>query len=180
MITTVAELGVPYVCMHWRGHSADMQSRAAYVDVVSEVVAELAEQIEQLPDGGVAGRSADHRPRHRVRQDRRAQLGAAAGGSTSSSALGLPILVGVSRKAFLGHLLGTEERPRPARERDDASVAFTALLAAESVWGVRAHTVRAHRDAVAVAQRLIRGRRDQPLTVGRRAFGGRIGSGVRR
>ena len=134
-----------------------------------------------LPDGWGRGRSVDHRPRDRVRQDRRAQLGAAPAARRAERS-GLPLLVGVSRKTFLGHLLGTEERPRPARERDDASVAFTALLVAKSVWGVRTHTVRAHRDAVAVAQRLIDHSwpRDQPLTVGRRAFGGRIGSGVRR
>ena len=155
MVTTVAELGVPYVCMHWRGHSADMQSRADYDDVVAEVVAELASQIERCLGGGIAGdqliidpgigfaKNAEHNWELLSRLD-------------ELDVLGQPLLLGVSRKTFLGRLLGTDDRPRPAKERDDASVALTALLAARSVWGVRTHTVRAHRDAIAAAQRLQR------------------------
>lgn len=156
MITTVAELSVPYVCMHWRGHSADMQSRAEYGDVVAEVVAELAGRIERCLSEGIApdqliidpgigfAKNAGHNWELLSRIE-------------ELDVLGQPMLLGVSRKAFLGHLLGTKEQPRPARERDDASVALTALLAARSVWGVRTHTVRAHRDAIAVAQQLQRG-----------------------
>jgi dihydropteroate synthase len=73
--------------------------------------------------------------------------------------LGLPQLVGVSRKRFLGSLLADGSgQPRPAAERDDATAALTTLLAWRGVWGVRVHSVRANRDAVAVVQRL----RDRP------------------
>jgi dihydropteroate synthase len=65
------------------------------------------------------------------------------------------MLVGVSRKAFLGSLLETDGEVRPAKLRDDATTAFSALLAQRGVWGVRVHAVRASRDAVAVAQRLV-------------------------
>jgi len=69
--------------------------------------------------------------------------------------LGVPQLVGVSRKAFLGSLLaGADGAPRPARDRDDATTALTTAMALRAVWGVRVHSVRASRDAIAVAQQL--------------------------
>lgn len=153
MISTVAALDIPYVCMHWRGHSANMQRRAHYVDVVTEVVAELRSQVERCLAGGIApdqlvvdpgigfAKNAEH---NWELLQRMGEL----------DALDLPVLLGVSRKAFLGGLLGTPDHPRPAKERDDASVALTTMLAAQHIWGVRVHTVRAHRDAIAVIDRL--------------------------
>jgi dihydropteroate synthase len=68
------------------------------------------------------------------------------------------MLAGVSRKAFLGRLLADAAgNPRPAKDRDDATTALTAMLALRGVWGVRVHSVRASRDAIAVAQRLLSG-----------------------
>ena len=153
MIATVAGLGVPYVCMHWRGHSADMQSRASYGDVVADVVAELREQLEHCLAGGIApdqlvidpGIGFAKNAEHNWQLLRR---------FGELDALALPVLVGVSRKAFLGRLLGTADQLRPAKERDDASLALTTVLAGRGVWGVRVHTVRPHRDAVAVVARL--------------------------
>jgi dihydropteroate synthase len=156
MIPTVAELGVPYVCMHWRGHSGDMQSKAVYGDVVAEVVAELRAQADQCRAGGIAAdqlildpgigfaKTGEHNWQLLRRID---ELGA----------LDLPLLFGASRKTFLGRLLGSAGQPRPADERDDASLALTTLLAARGIWGVRVHTVRPHRDAVAVVSRLAEG-----------------------
>ena len=69
-------------------------------------------------------------------------------------ALGFPVLVGASRKRFLGELLRSGEDLRPPKGRDDATTALTALLARRRVWGVRTHTVRAQRDAIAVVERL--------------------------
>ena len=70
--------------------------------------------------------------------------------------LGRPMLMGASRKTFLGKLLAAADgSPRPAKERDDATVALNTVLALREVWGVRVHAVRANRDAVAVAQRLL-------------------------
>ena len=70
--------------------------------------------------------------------------------------LGRPMLAGVSRKTFLGRLLADPEgSPRPAKQRDDATTALTTVLALRGVWAVRVHSVRASRDAIAVAQRLL-------------------------
>ena len=66
--------------------------------------------------------------------------------------LGRPLLIGASRKRFLGDLLDG----RTAKERDDATLALTVLLAERGVWAVRTHTVRAQRDAIAVVGRLAR------------------------
>jgi dihydropteroate synthase len=163
MLGAVAELDVPYVCMHWRGHSRDMQSRAIYGDVVGDVISELREQTEAAMAAGI-------RPDRLIIDP---GFGFAKTGqhnwellsrSAELDALGLPVLVGVSRKAFLGSLLPDPEgHPRPALERDEATVALTALLALEGTWGVRVHSVRGSRDAVAVVQRLLDTRRS-PLS----------------
>lgn len=157
MLPTVARLAVPYVCMHWRGHAADMQSRAVYADLADEVVAELGEQVEAALAAG-------------IRRDRLAidpGFGFAKTGEHNwellnrideLDSLGLPILYGLSRKAFLGSLLAAaDQAPRPPRARDDASLALTTLLAWRRVWGVRVHRVRPSADAVAVVERLRRG-----------------------
>ena len=66
--------------------------------------------------------------------------------------LGLPVLVGASRKSFLGRLLaGPDGAPRPTSEREDATTAITALCAAAGVWGVRVHEVRPSVDAALTA-----------------------------
>lgn len=157
MLATVARLGVPYVCMHWRGHAADMQSRANYHDLAGEVVAELAEQVEAAFAAGIRrdrlvldpgfgfAKTGEHNWELLSRLD-------------ELDALDLPLLYGLSRKAFLGALLAADDgSPRPARERDDASLALTTLLAWRRVWGVRVHRVRPSADAVAVVGRLRRG-----------------------
>ena len=154
MLPLVAEAGLPYVCMHWRGHSADMQSRAAYADVVAEVVTELTEQIGEAERAGIApdrliidpgfgfAKTGEHNWQLLNRL-------------TEVEALGRPLLAGVSRKAFLGSLLASADgQPRPAKQRDDATTALTLALASRPIWGVRVHAVRASRDAIAAADRL--------------------------
>jgi dihydropteroate synthase len=155
MLRLVAESGVPYVCMHWRGHSEDMQSKASYADVVTEVIAELGIQLDEAISAGVAP--------HKLIID--PGFGFAKTGEhnwhmlqrlTEFDVLGRPMLAGVSRKAFLGRLLADPEgSPRPATQRDDATTALTTVLALRGVWAVRVHSVRASRDAIAVAQRLL-------------------------
>ena len=154
ILTLVAQRDIPYVCMHWRGHAADMQSRATYGDVVGEVVAELGEQLRRAEAAGVAADQLIVDPgfgfaktgEHNWELLRR--LGELDG-------LGRALLLGLSRKAFLGTLLARPDgRPRPAKKRDDATTALTTWAALRGVWGVRVHSVRASRDAVAVAQRL--------------------------
>ncbi|ONI68387.1 dihydropteroate synthase [Kribbella sp. ALI-6-A] len=154
MLPLVAERGPAYVCMHWRGHSADMQSRARYDDVVAEVIAELAVRLDAIAAAGIDlakvaldpglgfAKNADHNWEvlRRLRE---------------FAVLERPLLIGASRKAFLGRLLADEEtgEPRPAVRRDDASAAVSALAAASGAWCVRAHAVAPSADAVRVASR---------------------------
>jgi dihydropteroate synthase len=155
MLRLVADSGVPYVCMHWRGHSQDMQNKASYADVVAEVMAELRTQLDEADRTGV--------PAEKVIID--PGLGFAKTGEHNwqllqrleeFDVLARPMLVGVSRKTFLGRLLADAQgNPRPPKQRDDATTALTTVLALRGVWGVRVHTVRASRDAIAVAQRLL-------------------------
>ena len=71
------------------------------------------------------------------------------------AALGFPLLVGGSRKSFLGSVLADREGvARPVDDREAASTALTLLLAQRGVWGIRVHDVRASRDALRVLARL--------------------------
>ena len=153
MLDAVAALGVHYVAMHWRGHSDQMADLAVYDDVVEEVSAELAARLAAATAAGVRperiildpglgfAKTAEHNWALLNGLDRLARLGR-------------PLLIGASRKRFLGELLATGTQPRPVREREEAGVAITALVAARGVWGVRTHTAAAHRDAIAVATRM--------------------------
>lgn len=158
MLQLVAESGVPYVCMHWRAHSDDMQSKAKYVDVVSDVIAEMRPQLDAADRAGIASDKVIIDPgfgfaktgEHNWQLLSRLQ---------EFDVLGRPLLVGVSRKTFLGQLLADADgSSRPPKQRDDATTALTTVLALRRVWGVRVHSVRASRDAIAVAERLLKER----------------------
>jgi dihydropteroate synthase len=154
MLRLVAELQVPYVCMHWRGHAAGMQNLALYTDVVTEVIAELRQQISAALSAGVAAERLIIDPGFGFAKtgEHNWQLLQRMG---ELSALSLPVLAGVSRKSFLGALLAdSESRPRQAKERDAATTALTTILAGQGIWGVRVHSVRPNRDAIAVVTRL--------------------------
>lgn len=146
MLAAVAGLGVPYVAMHWRGHSADMQTRAVYDDVVAEVVAELAARVDACAAAGIAEVIVDPGIGFAKTAEHNWALLAAL---PRLQALG-PLLLGSSRKAFLGALLDD----RPPVGRDDATLALTALAAQEGAWGVRVHDVPGSADAVRVVARL--------------------------
>jgi dihydropteroate synthase len=153
----VAEAGVPYVVTHWRGYSRDMQAKAVYDDVVREVSDELRQRVDAVTAAGVdpsaiivdPGIGFAKLPGHNWAL--LAGLGEVArlGGGPP-----FPVLIGASRKSFLGTLLRAPGgEPRPAVERDDASVAVSALAAAAGAWCVRVHAVAANADAVRVAAR---------------------------
>jgi dihydropteroate synthase len=147
----VAEAGVPYVVMHWRGHSADMQSKAVYDDVVAEVCAELVAQRDAVTAAGVDPASVILDPGIGFAK-LAAHNWALLAHLDALVALGHPVLVGASRKSFLGRLLANADGTNRATSgRDDATAAITALAAAAGVWGVRVHAVRASADAVRVA-----------------------------
>jgi len=150
----VAAAGVSYVLVHWRGHSQDMYARAVYADVVTEVRDELAKRVDAVVHAGVdpghivldPGLGFGKRPEHNwPLLARLAELGTLAGGT-------FPVLVGASRKGFLGKLLaGPDGTPRALADRDQATVAVTALAAAAGAWCVRVHEVPPNADAVLVA-----------------------------
>lgn len=151
MLGVVADLGCDYVAMHWRAHSATMQDEARYDDVVAEVTAELVARRDAALAAGI---DAD-----------RLVLDPGIGFSKTwdqnwtllthldvVTALGHRVLVGASRKRFLGEALGG----RDPVGRDAATAAISAWCALHGVWAVRTHEVVSQLDAIAVAERLRR------------------------
>src|SRR5699024_3816334 len=151
MPAVIAERGSRYVVSHWRGHSDVMTGRAVYTDVTEEVLAELGDRVQALRADGVRteqivldpglgfAKDAEHKWRLLADLD---QL----------VALGRPVLIGASRKRFLGQLLaeaGSESLPA---FRDRATAAVSALAAVKGVWAVRVHDVAGSVDAIRVAQ----------------------------
>jgi dihydropteroate synthase len=140
---------VQYIAMHWRGESKQMQAQAVYKDVVSEVRQELETRTHELIKSGVSPEQIILDPgigfaktsAHNwelLRHIDRLQL------------LGYPLLVGVSRKRFLGELVGSQNPD----DRDSATVALTTELARKGIWGVRTHSVKPHVDAIKVVEEL--------------------------
>jgi dihydropteroate synthase len=148
MAELVAESGIPWVLMHWRGHSREMYAAARYGDVVTEVGAELTARVEDVVAVGVAPEQLVLDPG--LGFAKRAEHNwALLAGLHRIVGLGLPVLVGASRKTFLGKLLAAPDGTvRPADERDAATLATTVLAAQAGVWGVRVHDAAASVDAV--------------------------------
>ena len=140
MLQTAARLGVPYIAMHWRGQSKDMNSKAIYNDVVIDVISELQERITAALDAGIEvsnliidpglgfAKDADHN--WRIIDSIDAFVG-----------LGYPVLIGASRKRFLGG-----DSPD---EREQATIDLTKRLATTGVWAVRVHSVKPHKEVLA-------------------------------
>jgi dihydropteroate synthase len=150
----VAAAGASYVVVHWRGHSRDMYSRAVYTDVLGEVRDELARRVDAVVDAGVdpgrivldPGLGFGKRPEHNW------PLLAGLADVARLASGTFPVLVGASRKRFLGNLLaGPDGKPRPFEGSDGATVAITALAATAGAWCVRVHQVPLNADAVRVA-----------------------------
>ncbi|MEO1058201.1 MAG: dihydropteroate synthase [Actinomycetota bacterium] len=152
MLPLVAELEVPYVCMHWRAFSDRMDDHAVYDDVVLDVRNELAARLDACAAAGIEldrvvidpGLGFAKTPEHNWALLRRLD---------ELSTLGRPILLGASRKRFIGELLADSASgaPRPAAERDVATAALSALASLRGVWGVRVHDARASLDAIRAA-----------------------------
>lgn len=149
MFGVVGASGADYVVMHWRDHSAHMQSLAHYDDVVGEVISELLAQRDRAVAGGVAPESIILDPG--LGFSKTAEHNWALLRSLDRlQTLGHRVLVGASRKAFLGHLL----RGREPHGRDGATAALSFWAAQHGVWGVRTHDVVGQADAIAVARQL--------------------------
>jgi dihydropteroate synthase len=154
MARVVADAGVPWILMHWRGYSKDMDSLATYDDVVADVRDELSARVDAALAAGVSqdalvldpGLGFAKRGEHNWALLRRLDV---------LQGLGFPVLVGASRKRFLGTLLADKEGvPRSPDGREEATAAISALVAAAGAWGVRVHDVRRSLDAVKVAEAL--------------------------
>ncbi|PPF80581.1 dihydropteroate synthase [Subtercola sp. Z020] len=153
MADAVIEAGAPLVVSHWRGHSVDMNSRATYTDVVGEVVGELEYRVAELIVQGVSptnlivdpglgfAKNAEHNWKILGHLDR-------------ISAFGLPVVVGASRKGFIGELV---EKGAPMDARDFPSAVVSALAAAAGAWAVRVHDVAMTRSALSVSEAWKRG-----------------------
>ncbi|RKN43220.1 dihydropteroate synthase [Streptomyces hoynatensis] len=153
MVPTVAEARVPFVVMHWRGQSIDMNERAGYADVVGEVIDELRRSLDAAVAGGIAADRIIADPGLGFAKRAEHDLALVAAAARLRAELGRPLLIAASRKRFLGRVLaGPGGSPPPARERDAATAAVTALAAAAGAWAVRVHEVRASADAVRVAE----------------------------
>ena len=139
MLQTAARLKVPYIAMHWRGHSKDMNSKAVYGDVVSEVISELNERIEAALDAGIQKDKLIIDPGIGFAKDAEHNW-AIIDSIDRFVSMGYPVLVGASRKRFLGG-----ESPD---EREQATIELTKRLGATGIWAVRVHSVKPHKEVL--------------------------------
>ena len=139
MHEVVAEMDCPYILMHWRGHSKDMNNRAIYGDVVKDVIAELNIQIDAALRSGIAKNNLIIDPGLGFAKDA-AQNWEILNRIDEITDLGFPVLIGGSRKRFLGG-----ETPD---EREAATIALTQTLLAKNIWAVRVHSVSPHKKLV--------------------------------
>ncbi|WP_176234830.1 dihydropteroate synthase [Mycobacterium simiae] len=162
MAPLVAEAGVPWVLMHWRSVSSDQPHRAPqYREVVADVRAELLAAVDDAVAAGVDPANLIIDPGlgfAKTGQHNWALLH----GLPELVATGIPVLVGASRKRFLGTLLaGPDGSPRPPDGRETATAVISALAALHGVWGVRVHDVRASVDALKVVGAWTQTERDE-------------------
>jgi len=140
MLQTAARLGVPYIAMHWRGQSKDMNSKAIYKDVVIDVISELQERITAALDAGIEVGNLIIDPGLGFAKD--AEHNWKIIDSIDSFVdVGYRVLIGASRKRFLGG--------NSPDEREQATIDLTKRLATTGVWAVRVHSVKPHKKVLA-------------------------------
>ena len=157
MYSAVAELNVPFIVMHWRAHSHEMEQWAQYDDVVMDVVNELTARVRDALKAGITreniiidpglgfAKEADHN-------------WALLRGLPRLVAMGFPVMVGASRKRFLGALLADDDgTPREPAGRDEATAVISALAAERGARFLRVHDVARTRDALRVRQAWMNG-----------------------
>ncbi len=143
MFATVKKLGVPYILMHWRGESKDMNSRAIYTDVVNDVISEINSQVDAALDAGINKSQIIIDPGLGFAKDAEHNWEILRNLKTFTS-MGYPVLIGASRKRFLGG-----DNPD---EREAATIELTKTLVPQGIWGVRVHSVKPHVDVIAGAK----------------------------
>lgn len=160
MAPLLVEAGLPWVLMHWPSVMADRPHDVpGYHDVVAEVRAELLARVDAAVTAGVDPANLVIDPGlgfAKTAQHNWALLRAL----PQLVATEVPVLVGVSRKRFLGAVLaGADGTARPADGRDTATAVVSALAALNGAWGVRVHDARASVDAVRVVRAWVAGGR---------------------
>ena len=143
MFATVKKLGVPYILMHWRGESKEMNSRAIYTDVVNDVISEINSQIDAALDAGINKSQIIIDPGLGFAKDAEHNWEILRNLKQFTS-MGYPVLIGASRKRFLGG-----DNPD---EREAATIELTRTLVPQGIWGVRVHSVKPHVDVIAGAK----------------------------
>jgi dihydropteroate synthase len=141
MLATAAELKTPYIAMHWRGQSKEMNAMAIYHDVVREVIAELQGRITAALDAGISHDKLIIDPGIGFAKDAHHNW-EIIDHIEEFVELGFPVLIGASRKRFLGG-----DTPD---EREAASIALTKRLSTTGIWGVRVHSVKPHKDVISI------------------------------
>ena len=139
MLQTAARLQVPYIAMHWRGQSKDMNSKAIYNDVANDVISELQERITAALDAGIKANNLIIDPGLGFAKDADHNW-KIIDSINSFVELGYPVLIGASRKRFLGG-----DSPD---EREQATIALTQRLATTGVWAVRVHSVKPNKEVL--------------------------------
>jgi dihydropteroate synthase len=135
MFSTVAKLGCKYTLMHWRGHSKDMNEKAIYGDVVADVIAEVTVQLDKALAAGIKRENIILDPGIGFAKDAQHNW-EVLNRIDEFVALGYPVLIGHSRKRFLGG-----DHPD---EREEATVKVTQSLIGTGIWAVRVHGVKAN------------------------------------
>lgn len=138
MFETVASLEVPYIAMHWRGHSDVMDSLTTYNNVVDDVLAELMQQVNAAKVAGIKEIVIDPGLGFAKKTEHNWEI---VRNIDKFVATGYPVLVGGSRKRFLGG-----EQPM---EREGASVELTRQLSKSGIWAIRVHSVAPHKAVLA-------------------------------
>jgi dihydropteroate synthase len=141
MLSVAASLNVRYIAMHWRGASKDMNSKAVYSDVVEEVISELQARITAAMGAGISPEKLVVDPGIGFAKDAEHNW-EIINKIEEIVSLGYPVLIGGSRKRFLGG-----DSPD---EREAASIALTKQLSTSGIWGVRVHSVKPHKEVISL------------------------------
>jgi len=160
MFVVAAKLDVTIVLSHWRGHSDIMNTMASYQNVAEEVAVELQNRVDAAIAAGIKRENLVVDPGLGFAKDMKQNWQLVAR-LDEIEKLGLPILVGASRKRFIAGALDEEEPNSVSHERRDVATAvLTALLMQRKLWGVRVHNVLATVDAISIVSALHEGSND--------------------
>jgi len=154
MFSVAAENSAILVISHWRGFSDRMDSLNEYQDIARDVAAELSVQVEAAIAAGVKREKIVIDPGLGFAKDMQQNWKLVAR-LDELEKLGLPILVGASRKRFIAGMLEPDEAGEVSNSRRDlATAVLTALLLQRKLWGIRVHNVIATTDAIDVVEAL--------------------------